>query len=80
VGWMTEESWFDSQQEQDMFLFSRMSRLTLGPIQPLHSPFHWMMGAISVHMNVVATSPYTFMMCNFTFTFLTFVGLFVYSE
>jgi hypothetical protein len=30
----TEETLFDSQQEEDNFLFSTASRLVLGPIQP----------------------------------------------
>jgi hypothetical protein len=32
TGWKTEESWFNSQQKQEMFLFSA-SRPALGPTQ-----------------------------------------------
>jgi hypothetical protein len=33
--WTTEESWFDSWQGQDIFLFSVASKLALGPTKPL---------------------------------------------
>lgn len=34
TGRMTKESWFDSWQENDIFLFSKISRLTLEPNEP----------------------------------------------
>jgi hypothetical protein len=34
MGWMTEESGFNSLQGQDIFLFSITFRLALGPTQP----------------------------------------------
>jgi len=30
TGWATEELWFDSQQQQDIFLFSKACRPNLG--------------------------------------------------
>jgi hypothetical protein len=32
--WMTKELGLDSQQEEEIFLFSMASRLALGPTQP----------------------------------------------
>jgi len=31
---MTEEPWFDSQQDHEIFLYSKVSRRTFLPIQP----------------------------------------------
>jgi hypothetical protein len=38
------DGWFDSWQEQEIFLFSTVSRLDLWPIQP---PIQWVQGAFS---------------------------------
>jgi len=33
--WTIEESWFDSWQGQDIFLFSKASQLALGSTKPI---------------------------------------------
>jgi hypothetical protein len=40
---MTKESGFNSQQGQEIFLFSIASRQALGPTQP---PIQWVLGAV----------------------------------
>jgi hypothetical protein len=42
--WTTQESWFDSRQRQEIFLFSIMSKPDLRPTQP---PIQWASGAAS---------------------------------
>jgi hypothetical protein len=39
-----KESWFDSQQRQEISVFSAASRLVQKPIQP---PVQWLLAAIS---------------------------------
>jgi hypothetical protein len=40
---MFEELWFDSQQGQEVFLFSATSRMGL---EHNHSSLHWVLGAL----------------------------------
>jgi hypothetical protein len=47
MGWTIEESRFDSQQGKDIFLFSIMFSLVLGPTQP---PLKWVSGAVAPHI------------------------------
>jgi hypothetical protein len=34
TGWMSEDSWFDFQQRQEIFLSPKVSELGMGPTQP----------------------------------------------
>jgi hypothetical protein len=43
TGWTAKELGFDSQQGQDIFLFSITSGLALGPTQP---PMQWVLGGL----------------------------------
>jgi len=43
TGWMFEELWFDSQQGQEIFLFSATSRMGL---EPTHSSLQWELGTL----------------------------------
>jgi len=43
MAWITEESWFDSRQGEDVFLFSKMSRPAL---VPTHTPIQCVMDAL----------------------------------
>jgi hypothetical protein len=44
MGWTTAETGFNSMQRQEIFLFSIIPRLALGPIQP---PDQWVVGIVS---------------------------------
>jgi hypothetical protein len=44
MSWMAEELEFNSWQSEEIFLFSTMSRLALGPTQP---PSQWVLGPLS---------------------------------
>jgi len=45
TGWTTEESEFDSQQGQEIYIFSTASRRVLGPTQP---PIQLVLGDLSL--------------------------------
>jgi hypothetical protein len=44
MGWMADETGFDSRPGQDIFLFFMASRSVLGPTQPL---IQWILGTLS---------------------------------
>jgi hypothetical protein len=58
MAWTTEESWFDSRQGEDVFLFSETSRTALVPTQTL---IQWVMVALS---NGVTTTPHPTQVCH----------------
>jgi hypothetical protein len=47
IGYGLHDLGFESWKVQEIFLSSKMSRLTLGPIQPL---IQWMLGALSLRI------------------------------
>jgi len=35
MNWITKKTWFDFQRGKQIFIFSKMSRQAVGPVQPL---------------------------------------------
>jgi hypothetical protein len=78
MGWMTEEWRFNSQQGQEIFRFSIMSRPALGPTQPVslrvkrlgHNADHSDPSSAEVkNGGTIPPLPHTSSWHNFTFTF-----------
>jgi hypothetical protein len=43
TGWMTKQSWLDSWQEQETYIFSQASEWACGPIK---APIQWVKAAV----------------------------------
>jgi hypothetical protein len=55
MGWTAEESGFDSQQRQQIFIFFTAPRAALGPTQP---PIQWILGPLSLGVKQLGHKEY----------------------